>query len=76
MYRAELNYTLKDIRRFEKVHQMLRSKVLTIVMQVVLIAACLALAVATFMQFITASGRRRWSNTICSSSVPRSSGSC
>ncbi len=51
MYRAELNYTLKDIRRFEKVHQMLRSKVLTIVMRVVLIAGCLALAAATFMQF-------------------------
>lgn len=37
MYRAELNYTLDDMRRFEKLHQLFRSRALYIVLQVVMI---------------------------------------
>lgn len=39
MFRAELNYNLRDIRQFEKVHQLFRSKALYIAAKVLMVIA-------------------------------------
>ncbi len=46
MYRAELNYTLDDMRRFEKLHQLFRSRALTIVLRVVMIIGIVLVVVS------------------------------
>ena len=40
-YRAELNYTLKDMRQFEKIHQKLRSRAAFVAARILLIVATL-----------------------------------
>ncbi len=45
-YRAEMNYTLKDMRQFEKVHQKLRSKIAFYAARILLIVATLMVLAA------------------------------
>ena len=47
MYRAELNYTLDDMRRFEKLHQLFRTRALMIVLRVVMIIGIVLVVVSS-----------------------------